>query len=90
MLFVTTLPAPITQLSPIVTLGSTQTCATYPHVIAHSDRTCIFQSTVTLLDIKGMSCRVETTIGSYEDIVAKSHFSFVKDDTVNIGIEVLS
>lgn len=62
----------------------------YPHVVAYRNRPGVFQTTVSLIHINGMTGGIKAAIGGDEDIVAKRHLSAVKNHAVHIGIKVLS
>ena len=88
--FTTTLPPPITTLLPMVNSGHHLNARTDPHIIAHGNRIGIFQALISTLRINRVSCRVETAVGRDKYIIAKRHFSSVKNNRVVIGKEVLA
>lgn len=63
---------------------------TDPHIIAHGNRIGIFQALISTLRIYRVSCRVETAVGRDKYIIAKRHFSSVKNNRVVISKEVLA
>ena len=63
---------------------------TYPYIIAYGNRAGIFQPTVSLFCIEGMSGCVKSAVGSNEYIVAELDFCFVQNYTIHIGIKIIA
>ena len=63
---------------------------TYPYIVADMNGFGIFQSLVPLLHIQGMTCCIESAVGSNKHVVAKGNGRSVQDDAVHIAVEVFT
>ncbi len=61
-----------------------------PYVVADGYRPGIFQTFVSFNRVNRMTGGVESAVRGYEDIVAECHLGSVKDDEVEIGVEVFA
>lgn len=64
--------------------------AAYPYIVAHMDGLGIFQSFIALLHVERMTCRIEGTARSYEDIITEGNLCLVEDDAIGIGEEMVA
>lgn len=64
--------------------------AAYPYIVAYMDGLGIFQSSVALLHVERMTCRIEGTARSYEDIITEGNLCLVEDDAIGIGEEMVA
>lgn len=61
-----------------------------PHVVAHGDGMCIFQSGVAQVGFQWMSGGVESAVGSYENVFSECDGCFIEDDKIYVGVEVFA
>ena len=65
------------------------TC-TNPDIISHRNRISKFKALISTFCINWMSCSIKTTIRRNKDIVSKSYWSTVDNDSIMICKEVFS
>ena len=63
---------------------------TDPHIIAYGNWPCILQSTIPRTYIKRMPRRIEATIRSHKNIIAKSDRCTVENNTIHISVKILT
>ncbi len=86
---VTTLPAPMTVPSPIVTPCMTTQFAADPDVVADGDRKRAHDARVALVGQQGVVDGVDAHVGADEYVVADGHGCFVEDREVEIPRKVV-
>ena len=85
---VTTLPAPTTVLSPMVTPGSTMTPAPQPAVAANADRHVVLIVPLPQRAEQGMPCRGKDHVGRKHGVVPHIDVGVVHQGQVEVGVDV--